>query len=249
MTHSNTSQVNSIERNGTGIERNGTGIERNGTGIERNGTGVRRFGNVFAIALAAACTALTAGAPEAARAGSISAPAADAPATVVVRGKHVSLQIGEAQCSLSGTGFLQQGYARFPLAYAVYDGAIQGKVHGSGSGAPDPDPNEGKGRVHGSGSGAPDPSEGRVHGSGSGAPGSGSNDGTNATNGTCSELFRQFPIERGANESATGASFQLWGEAEIALDGLSPAAVLIHRFDHNGQPRSVQPLEVQVLLQ
>jgi hypothetical protein len=233
MTHSNTSQVNRIERNGTGIERNGTGI--------------RRFGNVFAIALAAACTTLTAGAPEAARAGMIGAAAADVPATVVVRGKHVSLQIGDAQCSLSGTGVLQQGYARFPLAYTVYDGAIQGKVHGSGSGAPDPD--EGKGRVHGLGSGAPEPDEGRVHGSGSGAPGSGSNDGTNATSRTCAELFRQFPIERGANESATGASFQLWGEAEIAVDGPNPAAVLIHMFDQNGQPRSAQPLEAQVLIQ
>jgi hypothetical protein len=210
-----------VERNGTGIERNGTGVERNGTGVERNGSGIRRFGSALAFALVVlSATALGTAVPTPALAGASGTSGSSAPATLLVRGRHVSLQIGGAECSLSGTGFQRAGYARFPLTFTMHDRFDPIRVHGSGSGAPNP----------GGGDGDDD-------------------EGTNAAGPGCAALLRQFPLDDAFHGASAATPSRIWGEAEIALDGLKPAAVLIHVLDRNGTARNARPLEVSVVVQ
>ena len=246
-----------IERSGTGIERTGTGIERSGTGIERSGTGIRRFGNTLAIAMVAAVSAMTAGVPETAQAGDLLEPVwpeglgiempADVPAAVLVRGDRVSLVVGGSECSLSGTGYQLEGYARFPLTFMigaegesilVHGSGTGDKVHGSGTGDKVHGSGTG-GKVHGSGTGD------KVHGSGTGAP---DPEGTDAMAQVCSTMFERFPVPTVEHGSAGVAPAQIWGEAEISLDGLKNAAVIIYPLDEEGVPKAGDPMEVPVII-
>lgn len=240
-----------IERSGTGIERTGTGIERSGTGIERNGTGVRRFGSTLAVAMVAAASALTVGGTDHAYADSYATERLEpsVPAAVIVKGERVSLVVGGSECSLSGTGYQVEGYARFPLTFAVgavgesilvHGSGTGDKVHGSGTGDKVHGSGTG-GKVHGSGTGD------KVHGSGTGAPDP--DQGTDSMGRVCSSMFQRFTISGVEHGSAGVAPAQLWGEAEISLDGLNGAAVIVYPLDAEGARKAGDLMEVPVLIQ
>lgn len=210
-----------IEKTGTGIERSGTGIEKTGTGIERSGTGIERSGTGLSRGLFVAMAIALSSATPLAFADDKPDPFA-IPASVDVRGDAVSLTIGAPGCALQGTGWQTQGYVRIPLAVA-FDNQATIMVNGSGSGDKVNGSGSG-GKVNGSGSGE------KVNGSGSGdkVNGSGSGEPT-SVQAACMNLIETFAIES-TDQALEGARSwtQVWGVAELAIDGAEKAAVLVY---------------------